>query len=68
MVQEPKQQPSKRQPKKAMQTWAILHVGDKLRWLGDVVASDAEAAIALGTQKFGRDAKELMAERRRWTT
>jgi hypothetical protein len=65
MAKESKPQPSKDKPK-AMQTWAILHIGDKLRWLGDVMASDAETAIVLGSKKFDRDAKELRAERRRW--
>jgi hypothetical protein len=64
LVKEPKQSKGQR---KELQTWAILHVGDKLRWLGDVVASDAQTALAEGAKRFDKDAKELMAERRRWS-
>jgi hypothetical protein len=67
MVQKQKPQPSKSQ-RKELQTWAILHVGDKLRWLGDVVAYDAGAAIAEAEKKFGQVATKLRAERRRWPT
>jgi hypothetical protein len=49
---------------KRKQTWAILLVADKLRWLGDVQASDEKAAIAEGARGFGRDPRELMAVRR----
>jgi hypothetical protein len=64
MAREPKQQPSKNQ-RKALLTWAILNVSDKLRWLGDITAYDADAAIAEAAKKFRRDAKELKGERRR---
>jgi hypothetical protein len=65
MTQRPKQQPAKG-GRKELQTWAILHVSDKLRWLGDVVSTDADTAIAEGAKRFERDASELRAERRRW--
>jgi hypothetical protein len=65
MVQKQKPPPSKGQ-RKEMQTWAILHVGDKLKWLGDVVAHDADTAIAESVKKFGQDATKLRAERRKW--
>jgi hypothetical protein len=65
MVKGPTQQPSKSQ-RKELHTWAILHVGDKLRWLGDVVAYDAGTAIAEAEKQFGQDATKLRAERRKW--
>jgi hypothetical protein len=67
MVEKPTQQTSKSQ-RKEKHTWAILFVGDKLRWIGDVEATTAEEAIDLGAKQFNRDPKKLMAERRRWTT
>jgi hypothetical protein len=64
MVQKQKQQPKSQ--RKELHTWAILQVGDKLRWLGDVVAYDADTAIAEAKKTFGQDATKLRAERRRW--
>jgi hypothetical protein len=51
MAQKQKLQASKSQHKE-LRTWAILHVGDKLKWLGDVVAYDADAAIAEAEKKL----------------
>jgi hypothetical protein len=50
---------------KPKQTWSILLVADKLRWLGNVEAESEKAAIAEGAREFERDPNKLMAVRRR---
>jgi hypothetical protein len=49
---------------KPKQTWSILLVADKLRWLGNVEAENEKAAITEGAREFERDPNTLMAVRR----
>jgi hypothetical protein len=49
---------------KSKQTWSILLVADKMRWLGNVEAENEKAAIAEGACAFKRDPTKLMAVKR----
>jgi hypothetical protein len=46
------------------QTWSILLVADKMRWLGEVEAENEKNAIAEAAREFGREPNKLMAVRR----
>jgi hypothetical protein len=49
---------------KSKQTWSILLVADKLRWLGNVEAENEKTAVAEGAIAFKRDPDKLMAVKR----
>jgi len=44
--------------------WSILILRAKAVWMGDVEATSEAEAIKIGAEKFGQDAKRLIAVRR----
>jgi hypothetical protein len=43
--------------------WSILILRAKAVWIGDVEAASEAEAIRIGAERFGQDAKRLMAVR-----
>ena len=52
-------------PDEPLLSWSVYLADAPAKWLGTVEAPTAEEAVKIGAEKFGHDAKRLMAVRRR---
>ena len=52
-------------PDEPLLSWSVYLADAPAKWLGTVEALTAEEAVKIGAEKFGHDAKRLMAVRRR---